>query len=641
MKTRWFNSMAWGSSVALSWMWGLGLFFSLQIAYLFGFPGLISFAIPNALGLFLFGFFTHRMAKKQSGDNSLEKQYTKWLKPFRGVFYLYQLIAISLTIFAFIRYFIQPLGIFPASLNWLILPMIGITLLAAVLFFSELLNIRTIKYSHLIFALLLLIPIIILAVEMDVFSINYSTPHDLPPLRGSMTYWGYLVPMVIGFLAGPWLDLQQWQRAIQMQKEKTSIRFGYFWGALFFFVLLLFHGMLVLHVIETTATVFHPLIGIDGHYYAHHFITHHVASVNFDQNYYILPAYALFVGICVLATLDSGFVALKWFLKKDKNSNNVLLALLPKNLLESPLPTFILAIIIALIFTQINLELEYFMGFYASFFITYAIIGFARFWRQDNTSVFPPLKVFGLSIISLALCTVGYMMHMPAYMIAAAILPLIYALAIIYDTRSFVKRVPILPQEIKDNISESPKALKTEKTETQTSEEKLTTTTSPKSETHPPAVQQAEMQTVGDSEAALNGYIEDKWFVYSFMTTLFETNSVGNIYFGMYAIWVGKVRELFFNKIMPEWDLHDTSFYILTRSFEHKFVRETREFNKVTIKMRISDYNSRFATLEHQIFGEDGKILGKGKQSLLFVSSKDYSLMEIPPEIYKAFINYA
>jgi acyl-CoA thioesterase FadM len=115
---------------------------------------------------------------------------------------------------------------------------------------------------------------------------------------------------------------------------------------------------------------------------------------------------------------------------------------------------------------------------------------------------------------------------------------------------------------------------------------------------------------------------------------------VGNVYFGMYPLYVGKTRELFFNAAMPDFDLKTTKFYILTRSFEHKFVRETREFDTITVKICVSDFNRKFCTLEHQIFGSEGQLLGKGKQSLLFVSSKDYGLLDIPPEVYSAFMKY-
>jgi acyl-CoA thioesterase FadM len=136
------------------------------------------------------------------------------------------------------------------------------------------------------------------------------------------------------------------------------------------------------------------------------------------------------------------------------------------------------------------------------------------------------------------------------------------------------------------------------------------------------------------------GHFEGKWFVYSTIATYADTNSVGNVYFGMYGMYVGKTRELFFNAAMPDFDLKTTHFYILTRSFEHKFVREAREFDTITVKIRVADFNRKFCTLEHQVFGTNNEVLGKGKQSLLFVSSKDYSLLDIPPEVYKAFMPY-
>ena len=68
-----FNSFFWGNSVALSWLWGLGLFFSVQMTFLFGLTGLLVFAALNATGLFLFGFLTQKIAWRDSGEESLER----------------------------------------------------------------------------------------------------------------------------------------------------------------------------------------------------------------------------------------------------------------------------------------------------------------------------------------------------------------------------------------------------------------------------------------------------------------------------------------------------------------------------------------------------------------------------------------
>ena len=72
MNLRWLNAFLWGNSVALAWMWGLGLFFSVQISFMFGMRGLLMFAIPNAVGLMLFGWLTQIVAgKHQGGQESL------------------------------------------------------------------------------------------------------------------------------------------------------------------------------------------------------------------------------------------------------------------------------------------------------------------------------------------------------------------------------------------------------------------------------------------------------------------------------------------------------------------------------------------------------------------------------------------
>ena len=59
---RWLQTLLWGNTVALSWMWGLGLFFSVQFTTQFGLFGLLTFAIPNFIGLMAFGLITQHIA---------------------------------------------------------------------------------------------------------------------------------------------------------------------------------------------------------------------------------------------------------------------------------------------------------------------------------------------------------------------------------------------------------------------------------------------------------------------------------------------------------------------------------------------------------------------------------------------------
>jgi YbgC/YbaW family acyl-CoA thioester hydrolase len=119
-----------------------------------------------------------------------------------------------------------------------------------------------------------------------------------------------------------------------------------------------------------------------------------------------------------------------------------------------------------------------------------------------------------------------------------------------------------------------------------------------------------------------------------------DTNSVGNVYFAMYTLWVGKTRELFFLHTMPDFDLETTDFLILTRSFNHKYLREIKEFESVSIHLRIKDYNRKFVTIEHKILNKDKQLIGKGDQSLMFVDAKTYALIDIPNQVMEAHLPF-
>ncbi|KOR28254.1 hypothetical protein TI05_17285, partial [Achromatium sp. WMS3] len=61
-------------------------------------------------------------------------------------------------------------------------------------------------------------------------------------------------------------------------------------------------------------------------------------------------------------------------------------------------------------------------------------------------------------------------------------------------------------------------------------------------------------------------------------------------------MWVGKTRELFFRYGFPEFDIKKTDWFILTRSYEHKFLREAREFDEIIIRIRVASFNRKFVT---------------------------------------------
>ena len=627
MNFRWMNTLLWGNSVALAWMWGLGLFFSVQMTFMFGLEGLLLFAIPNALGLMLFGFLTQIVAKRHGGgQESLAMFFDKFAKPFRLIFYLYQVVALSLTVFALTKYLFWQLELVSGPMTAIYLSMVVFVVLAAGCLFGEEFGIQRIKFGHALMG-----GLIVVCVAVILFNLKPLVPENLQwgavEIGGGLRAWegpdlfGYAIPLIVGLLVGPWLDIQHWQRAIQIHREKSSIRGSYFVGGLIFFVLLLFHGGLAAWVMARAGVDVSgkEWLGLDGFRYAHEVVVKYIDGLPAETKGLLPTAYFSFLAICALTTLDSGYIALKWFLGITLGkSNSLLVGMMPKRLLDSPIPTFVIVALITLGGLWLRLELEYFMVFYASFFVGYASLAIARCFVPNSQHPLPQIRMFSLASISLVIFSFGYVTATNVLLIVGSMLPLIYVMWLVFNA-DLLRVVTERAGEVMDAASEIP-ALKA-----------LSKTAA--------AVTHSQVVAPQPQDAhALSGHFEGKWFVYSLIATYADTNSVGNVYFGMYGMFVGKTRELFFNTVMPDFDLKTTKFYILTRSFEHKFVRESREFDTITVKIKVADFNRKFCTLEHQIFGSDNELLGKGKQSLLFVSSKDYSLLDIPPEMHKAFM---
>ncbi|MCX6874293.1 MAG: acyl-CoA thioesterase [Verrucomicrobia bacterium] len=622
MNFRWLNALLWGNSVALAWMWGLGLFFSVQMTFMFGLQGLILFSVPNALGLMLFGFLTQLVARSHSGgQESLAIFFEKFAKPFRLIFYLYQLLALTLTVFALVRYLFVPLQLTAGPLFALSLCLIVFVILAAGCLFGEEFGIQKIKLSHTLLGLLLLGCVGLILCGLKPFlpaAFTWTAP--FPGAWTGPSFWGYAIPLVVGLLVGPWLDLQHWQRAIQIHRENTSIRLSYFFGGSIFFLLLLFHGCLAWWVMGKAGAPLAAPAARDGFQYVHDLVTRYFIQ-NYDAAGPWMPmAYFSFLSICVLTTLDSGYIALKWFLGKNvEKSQNMLVSLLPKQLVGSPIPSFMIVGIVTLGGIWARLELEYFMVAYASFFVGYAALAIARCFVPNSQQALPQIRMFSMASMSIVIFAFGYLNKQTPLLLLGSLLPLGYVGWLVFNA-DLLRVVTEKAGEVMEAAAEIPAI---------------------RAMTRTAAVVSGAEVTAPMHDHALAGHFEGKWFVYSMIATYADTNSVGNVYFGMYPLYVGKTRELFFNATMPDFDLKTTKFYILTRSFEHKFIREAREFETITVKIRIGEYNRKFCTLEHQIFNSDHALLGKGKQGLLFVSARDYSLLDIPPEVYTSFISYA
>ena len=610
-------NLLWGNSVALSWMWGLGLFFSVQFSLQYGLFGLLTFAIPNALGLMLFGGLTQLIARRAgNGPDALGTFFANWSRPYRLIFFLYQILAITLTVFALVRYAWQPLGLEPAGLYLLLTVLV---ILAAATLFGEEFDIRRIKYSHAVLGMIALGAMLVLFYQLPSLGSGQPIATGSNPFFG-FNFWGYAIPICVGLTLGPWLDLQQWQRVIQIQREGKSPAVSYILGGALFFLLLLAHGGLALWVAgQTGGTLMRE--GIDGLGYGEDGVTRFL-WVAAATHPWAFGSYVVILCVMILTTLDSGYIALRWYLSKSGGAGRAFpLTLLPEAILGSPLPALILSGLFTIVAVVLKLELEYFMIFYATFFVGYAGLALLRAFHTGQGNALPQVKMFCVGSVAVVIFAYGYFLANPLGMILGSIVPVGYVVWLLLKPGSaheFVGGV----EELEDSAGgPSAKFIIDEKIE-------------------PGRVVPFSKGQVGEA-ADLFGHFEGKWFVHTFVATYADTNSVGNVYFGMYAMWVGKTRELFFNHCLPKFNLKTTPYYILTRSFEHKFTRETREFERVSVKIKVGEYNRKFVTLEHQIFDSAGNQLGKGKQQLIFVSSGDYKLLDIPDEVYEAFVAYA
>ncbi|CAN5254925.1 hypothetical protein BH09SUM1_BH09SUM1_18560 [soil metagenome] len=661
------HSLLWGVSIALSWTWGLGLFFSVQISLLFGLKGLLAFAIPNSLGLILFGLLTHGMAKKHEEGRAFERHFFKTSHSLRFIIIAYQLCALALTFFAILHYLFEPSG------TALLLG--ALLIFGAALLLGECFDIGQIRWSH----AAMFVPLIVCGVLVHVLLNHYflntiGTVPDLGEPHLNLkpgSFLGYLIPMVTGLLLGPWLDIQQWQRAIQIHREKGSIKESYFAGAIIFFGILILHGTLALVVANSGQAVIFTAEK-DGLFHGKDIITRFLFGGS-GASHFTAACYFIFIFLCIITTLDSGYIALKWYLAElTRKSEHLIFTIIPENLIKSPAPVMFVALLIGMIGARLDLQLEYFMSFYASFSVGYSIVFLFRSTYKPQFTNFTQTTLFAVAIFSLGLFGVGYFQQYWICMALGAVIPFIHGIVVISsravadDMQKAIAahdsgdRVPI--DSISGKAAEKaaralemaisrldPKVAEKFNSVIQkiepTAAHALATVLQAiqphalaPGEFGPGALSLSPASELDDDIAHASGHFEGKWFTFTLMVTYQDTNSVGNTYFGMYPLWVGKVREMFFRACMPGFDLKKTSFFILTRSFEHKFNQESREFDFVTIKVRIESFNRKFSTLEHEIFNQNKQLLGKGKQVLMFVDAKSYQLIDLPTEMKTAFL---
>jgi Mn2+/Fe2+ NRAMP family transporter len=109
----------------------------------------------------------------------------------------------------------------------LYLCMVVFVVLAAGCLFGEEFGIQRIKFGHGMLGLLLLACVVVVLFSLDPLVPENLVGRAQPDAWTGPDLLGYAIPLLIGLLVGPWLDLQHWQRAIQIHRENTSIRASY------------------------------------------------------------------------------------------------------------------------------------------------------------------------------------------------------------------------------------------------------------------------------------------------------------------------------------------------------------------------------------------------------------------------------
>ncbi|WP_158816948.1 thioesterase family protein [Methylocapsa sp. S129] len=574
------RSLVWAPTISLSWFWGLGFFYSIHVTLTYGWLGFVGFAIPNALGLGLFGWIVG--GRKTSPDaivKSIEGAYG-------GVILLFQLAAAAITIFGFIAYFWVPMFGPGASIGaalfllWACAIGHGLTLTA-------------IKGLH---VALLAIGLIAAALLLSALS-GTTEAWSVPLASFDSRFYGLVVPTLVGFLLGPWLDIQQWQRAAAIHREGGSIRGAYAAGALFFFGLLSINALLA-----AAAGKVGIIISADG-------LPGMEGAVAFASGRlegglrWIGVAYVIWTALALGTTIDSSYNATRWFLAtKQSRSVSAMLALIPPGVASSPLWLIAGAAAIAAAAYDANLSLMYLILPFATLFVGSAaclvceVLGGRR--------LYDPILCFLIGGGAAIIFLLGYVPPIALFLTLAPLIALIGALPSIVGLFR-PQQTGVAVQTLVDD-SDAPSAI----------------------------------VALSPPEAVASHGFDGQWFVMQLMPTYDDTNSVGNIYFANYVRWVGKARELFFNICMPSFDLKITRYYVLTRSFTHDFRMEAKEFEAITVRIRISGHNRKFVTLRHEIYSASRGMLGRGEQTLMFVDTQSNRPLDIPGEIMRGFLPY-
>ncbi|MEF2550348.1 thioesterase family protein [Aurantimonas sp. A2-1-M11] len=578
------KAILWAPTIALSWLWGLGFFYAIHVTLTHGWLAFVAFASANVTGLFLFGWILG------SPDRDAAAIFRQVQSAYGGIFLLCQLGAVALTIFGFAAYLWQPLFGGDAAIMLALLVLMGCAI-------GHALPLARLKLLHVAF---LVVGVAAGGIALAGLPAAANLP-AVPLAAFDPTFFGLVLPTLVGFLLGPWMDVQQWQRVLEIRREGGSVRLAYGAGSL------LFLALLGLNALLAGAAGLLTIPSVDGVAQVQPAVALALAGSGAGA---ATLAYLVWSVVAAATTIDSFYVATRWHLAAlTERSLSPLLAFVPAGLVSSPLWLVACAAAVAGLALQANLSQLILMLPFATLLVGGAaclvceVLGARR--RYD------PVLCYLIGLAAMLVFLIGHVAPIPAFVAGAPLIALIGAFPMIghllfgAPPAAATGLVPAMAVPARVELV-------------------------PRDETLPTPA----------NTASLSHGFDGQTFVMKLMPTYDDTNSVGNVYFANYVRWVGKARELFFNICMPNFDLKSTSYYVLTKSFNHDFRREASEFDPVTVRIRIARHNRKFVTLSHEIHSESQGLLGRGEQSLMFVDTEHHRPLDIPRDIVSGFLPY-
>lgn len=138
-----------------------------------------------------------------------------------------------------------------------------------------------------------------------------------------------MVPTLVGFLLGPWMDVPQWQRVVEIRRAGGSSAIAYGGGAL------LFLGLLSLNAALAAAVgTGHARILSDGLPAAQGAVAIGIRAAHLDL---AAIGFTLWAVIAVISTIDSSYAATRWLMTQiTTRSTAPLMAFVPEGLVASP-----------------------------------------------------------------------------------------------------------------------------------------------------------------------------------------------------------------------------------------------------------------------------------------------------------------